>query len=111
MNAVLPGTEIAVDQDGYLRHLEDWSPAVATQLAALQGLSLQDSHWRVLQAARDFYARYQRSPATRPLLKFLAQELGPEQATSIYLMRLFGGGTAALTIARLAGLPKPPNCF
>lgn len=81
------------------------------QLAEREGLALDDRHWEILMAARDFYARFQRSPATRPLLKYLAQTLGPDKATSIYVMQLFGGGTQARTIARLAGLPKPPNCL
>ncbi|HEX5361833.1 MAG TPA: TusE/DsrC/DsvC family sulfur relay protein [Fluviicoccus sp.] len=111
MNASLPGTDLAVDEDGHLLNPESWTPEMAATLAAASGLSLDERHWEILQAARDFYTRFQRSPATRPLLKYLAQTLGPEKATSIYVMQLFGGGTQARTIARLAGLPKPPNCL
>lgn len=111
MNEVLAGAEPAVDEDGHLLHPGSWTPEIAGLLAAQQGLTLDGRHREVLEAAREFYARFQRSPATRPLLKYLAQTLGPEKATSIYLMQLFGGGTQARTIARLAGLPKPPNCI
>ena len=111
MNEASPGTEPAVDKDGYLLAPADWTPAIADALAAMSGLTLDERHRAVLLAARDFYQRYQRSPPTRPLLKHLAQTLGPEQAASIYLMQLFGGGSLAKTITRLAGLPKPPNCL
>ena len=39
------------------------------------------------------------------------QQLGAERASSIYVMSLFGDGTPAKTVARLAGLPKPTNCI
>lgn len=111
MNAASPGLDPAVDDDGHLRDPSAWTPELANRLAEREGLVLDTRHHEVLNAARLFYARFQRSPATRPLQKFLAQELGPERATSLYLMQLFGGGTQARTIARLAGLPKPPNCL
>ena len=99
-----------LDKDGYLRDHTLWSEDMAVLLAARDGLVLSPAHREILQALRRFYARYELSPATRPLLKYLSQELGPEKATSIYVMQLFPG-TPAKTIARLAGLPKPPNCI
>jgi tRNA 2-thiouridine synthesizing protein E len=99
-----------LDQDGYLRDHSTWSEDLAVALAARDALELTPAHWEILHALRRFYSRYELSPATRPLLKYLAQELGPEKATSIYVMRLFPG-TPAKTIARIAGLPKPPNCI
>lgn len=99
-----------LDKDGYLRDHRRWDEAVATALAARDGIVLTDAHWEILHALRNFYARYELSPATRPLLKYLGQELGPEKAGSLYVMQLFHG-TPAKTIARLAGLPKPPNCI
>lgn len=99
-----------LDKDGYLRDHRAWTEATATALAARDGIALTPAHWEILHALRRFYARYELSPATRPLLKYLAQELGPDKATSLYVMQLFPG-TPAKTIARLAGLPKPPNCI
>ncbi len=111
MSAVSPGPEPGIDADGHLLNPEDWTPAVAEQLATQSGLVLDERHREVLSAAREFYQRFHRAPATRPLQKYLSQTLGPDKATSLYLMQLFGGGTQARTIARLAGLPKPPNCI
>lgn len=109
MNAALAGVD--VDGDGYLLHLADWTPEVAQQLAAGQGLTLNAEHWAVIEAIRRFYQQYQRSPTTRVLLKYLGQELGADKASSIYVMSLFGDGTPAKTVARIAGLPKPANCI
>ncbi len=111
MNVVLAGIELEVDEDGYLKHLHDWSPDIAQALAQQQQLTLTQAHWEIINAIRDFYSQYQRSPTTRVLLKYLAQQLGAQKSSSIYVMQLFGGGTPAKSIAKLAGLPKPPNCI
>ena len=111
MNVVLAGIELEVDDDGYLKHLQDWSPDIAQALAQQQQLTLTQAHWEIINAIRDFYSQYQRSPTTRVLLKYLAQQLGAQKSSCIYVMQLFGGGTPAKSIAKLAGLPKPPNCI
>ena len=103
-------TDARFDKEGYLRDLADWNEGVAAEIAARDGITLTAAHWEILHAVRRFFARYELSPATRPLLKFLTQELGPEKAGSIYVMRLFPG-TPARTIAKIAGLPKPANCI
>lgn len=99
-----------LDPEGYLRDLSQWSPEVAHQLALKEGIELTERHWQVLQALRDFYAQFQLSPANRPLIKYIAQTLGPELGTSLQLNLLFKGAPAKLG-AKLAGLPKPDNCL
>ncbi|MDH4762798.1 MULTISPECIES: TusE/DsrC/DsvC family sulfur relay protein [Pseudomonas] len=99
-----------LDPEGYLRDLSQWSPEVAQQLALKEGIELTERHWQVLQALRDFYAHFQLSPANRPLIKYIAQTLGPELGTSLQLNLLFKGAPAKLG-AKLAGLPKPDNCL
>ncbi|WP_137887169.1 TusE/DsrC/DsvC family sulfur relay protein [Pseudomonas sp. 2FE] len=101
---------IALDKDGYLLELSDWSPAVAEALAAQEALPLSAEHWEVLQLLRAFYGEFQLSPATRPLIKYVALKLGPEKGNSLHLNRLFKGTPAKLA-AKLAGLPKPTNCL
>jgi tRNA 2-thiouridine synthesizing protein E len=104
------GGEIALDKDGYLVRLDDWSEAVAMALAERDGLALQAAHWEILYLLRAFYAEYQLSPATRPLIKYAALKLGPEKGNSLCLNHLFKGTPAKLA-AKLAGLPKPSNCL
>ncbi|MCQ4270212.1 TusE/DsrC/DsvC family sulfur relay protein [Pseudomonas kuykendallii] len=104
------GRSIALDKDGYLVRLDDWSPAVAAALAEREGLALQTAHWEILDLLRAFYAEFQLSPATRPLIKYVALKLGPEKGNSLHLNHLFQGTPAKLA-AKLAGLPKPSNCL
>lgn len=111
MNALTVGEHhIALDKDGFLLDLQDWSPAVAEALAEREGIALSPEHWEVLEVLRGFYQEYQLSPATRPLIKYTALKLGPDKGNSLHLNRLFNGTPAKLA-AKLAGLPKPTNCI
>ncbi|MGL4315147.1 MAG: TusE/DsrC/DsvC family sulfur relay protein [Pseudomonas sp.] len=107
---IVDGRSIALDQDGYLQELADWSPAAAEALANGEELQLSSEHWEILELLRAFYSEYQLSPATRPLIKYVALKLGPEKGNSLHLNRLFKGTPAKLA-AKLAGLPKPTNCL
>ncbi|MCC9007747.1 TusE/DsrC/DsvC family sulfur relay protein [Pseudomonas putida] len=101
---------IALDKDGFLVDLQDWSRAAAEALAEREGIPLTPDHWEILELLRQFYQEYQLSPATRPLIKYAALKLGPEKGNSPHLNRLFNGTPAKLA-AKLAGLPKPTNCI
>ncbi|AMB86433.1 sulfur relay protein TusE [Pseudomonas agarici] len=104
------GQDIALDKDGYLVELSDWSPAVASALAARETIELSPEHWEILELLRSFYQEFDLSPATRPLIKYTALKLGAEKGNSLHLNRLFNGTPAKLA-AKLAGLPKPTNCL
>lgn len=104
------GREIGLDPEGYLLALEDWSPQVAEALAAIEGIELTEGHREIIALLRRFHAEFQLSPATRPLIRYVAQQLGKEKGNSLYLNQLFNGTPAKLA-AKLAGLPKPTNCI
>ncbi|MFK3973700.1 TusE/DsrC/DsvC family sulfur relay protein [Pseudomonas sp. NPDC087358] len=107
---IVDGRSIALDKDGYLEDLHDWSHEVAQALALEEDISLTADHWEVLELLRAFYDQFQLSPATRPLVKYTALKLGPDKGNSLHLNRLFNGTPAKLA-AKLAGLPKPTNCL
>lgn len=106
----LDGREIRLDKDGYLLDLADWSEQVANALAAREEIELSPEHWEILELLRGFYQEFQLSPATRPLIKYIALKLGPDKGNSLHLNSLFKGTPAKLA-AKLAGLPKPTNCL
>lgn len=110
MHLQIEGREIALDKEGYLRNLEDWSPAVAEQLASAEGIELSDAHWEVIRLLQDFYRQFELSPAMRPLVKYVGQQLGADKGRSIYLMQLFPPSPAKVA-SKIAGLPKPTHCL
>lgn len=101
---------IALDKEGYLRDIDDWSEQVAEELAHRECITLSMAHWEIIKLLRGFHRRYQMSPATRALINLVKRELGPQKGRSTYLMKLFGGSPAKLA-SKLAGLPKPDNCL
>ena len=100
----------AFDPEGFLRDLQDWTPEVAEQIAALENIRLTPAHWEILELLRAYYQRFDSSPAMRPLVKWVAQQLGPDKGKSVYLLSLFPGSPAKLG-SKIAGLPKPDNCL
>jgi tRNA 2-thiouridine synthesizing protein E len=102
--------EVAVDQEGFLKSLDDWDEEVATQLALEENITLDALHWEVIKLLRSFYQRHQISPATRALVRLVQKELGNEKGRSVYLMKLFSGSPAKIA-SKISGLPKPDNCI
>lgn len=101
---------IALDNEGFLLNLDDWSEALAEHLAKREGIDFGPEHLEVIRLLRQFYRQYQLSPAMRPLVKHVAQHLGPDKGNSLHLLRLFPGSPAKLA-SKIAGLPKPDNCL
>lgn len=99
-----------LDKEGFLLHLDDWNTEVAIKLAEAEGIKLNEAHWEIIQLLREFYQRFELSPAMRPLAKFITQELGKDKASSLYLLSLFPGSPAKIA-SKIAGLPKPDNCL
>ncbi|WP_144394804.1 TusE/DsrC/DsvC family sulfur relay protein [Pleionea sediminis] len=108
MNA-LPD-HISTDKQGYLLDPAQWDETLAPLLAKGENIELSDDHWEVIRFVRRFYEEYETSPSIRPLVKYLAKELGEEKGNSIYLHKLFPKG-AAKQATKIAGLPKPKRCL
>jgi len=104
------GKNIEVDGEGYLKHRDDWSEALAEQIADKEGIAMSDAHWEVVRFVRAFYLEYNTSPAIRMLVKAMAQKYGEEKGNSRYLFRLFPDGPAKQA-TKIAGLPKPAKCL
>lgn len=112
MNCLVLADErrIPLDNDGYLRSLDDWDEEVATSLATAASVQLSPAHWEIIHLLREFYAVHGLSPAMRALVKYTGRQLGTDKGRSVYLLSLFPGNPALLG-AKIAGLPRPENCF
>ena len=99
-----------LDNDGYIENMLDWNERIASEIAIKENLILTDAHWEIINLTREFYERYQISPATRALANLIKQELGGKKGSSLYLMKLFGGSPAKM-VSKISGLPKPDNCI
>ncbi len=104
------GMTVETDKEGHLKHLQDWNEAVAQYLAKQENIVLDQAHWEIIYLLREFYAEFELAPAMRALVKRVNQKLGEEKGRSVYLLQLFPPSPARIA-AKIAGLPRPPNCF
>ena len=72
-----------LDKEGYLIDLNDWSTAVAEQLAKAENISLSPAHWQIIDLLRAFYAQTDTAPAMRALVRLARQNLGKEQSSTL----------------------------
>ena len=97
--AALKLHEVAPDE-GFLQDADDWNETLALWLAHQEGMEiLNESHWQVIYALREYYQGHHHMPSFRQLCEAAHQ-------TDHYCMeRLFNNdGTKAW---RIAGLPNP----
>ena len=106
----LQAFDISLDDEGHLLTLDHWNESVAVELASRENIKLTEAHWEIIRLIRKFYQRYQMAPASRALISYVKKEVGSDKGRSVYVMRLFGG-SAAKTVVKIAGLPKPDNCI
>jgi len=99
------GHYIAIDQQGYLVDLGDWSAAVTEHMAEIDGLELVDDHWLLIDFLNRFYTEYQVPPELPVLARNLCKDQHDCRWTRKYIKELFPGG--AKTACRYAGLPAP----
>lgn len=110
MYLIVNNKPLAIDNDGYLEDLQQWTPDVATAIAAQEKILLSDAHWEIIYLLQGFYREFEISPAMRALVKYTEKKLGPEKGKSIYLLQLFPPSPAKIA-SKIAGLPRPTNCL
>ena len=99
----LPGGNVEIDDNGFLVDSLAWTPEVAEEMARASGLGeLSPRHWRVVLCCREAVAR----EGLAPDLEGVAQLAGLSLAE---LDRLFRPQPFE-RIAKIAGLPQPPQC-
>ena len=107
---IVNNLNIETDKLGYLLDFEQWTDDVALAIAKKEHLDLTDAHWQVIHFVREFYQKFNKSPAIRPLIKYLKKNMGEAKIDSLFLAKLFPEG-AAKQSTKLAGLPKPTRCI
>ena len=99
----LAGTNVDINEEGYLTDSSQWTPEVAEALARESGLeSLTAEHWKVITFCREDAAKEGQPPGLRRISKLSG--VGTKD-----LYKLFPKGPGKLA-ARISGLPKPKAC-
>jgi tRNA 2-thiouridine synthesizing protein E len=102
--ATYAGHTVAVNDEGFLEHPEEWTEEMAPQIAQAAGIGpLTDRHWQVIRFMR---AEYE-AKGTGPTVRVLGKTSGVPIKE---LYELFPKGPAK-TAAKIAGIPKPRGCI
>lgn len=96
------GRSFEVDEEGFFVNREEWSEDLATDLAPLIGIELDEEHLAPLRFMRDDAAASGVTPTLRRM-----QTVGGFDIKDLY--RLYPGKPAK-KMAWLAGLRKPVGC-
>lgn len=104
------GESFTVSASGNLLEPHRWNTDLAAHMAEREGITLAEEHWVVLNFLREFYFTYGVTPMVKILMKYLAEDLRPEQAGEEYLYGLFPKGPSRQG-SRIAGLPEPQGCI
>ena len=104
------GQAYPTDAQGYLLDSTLWTTQLATYIAALESIEMDEQHWQVIHFVRDFYIEFNSSPAIRALVKAMQKKYPNQDISSRSLYRLFPKGPAKQA-TKIAGLPKPARCI
>lgn len=96
------GTTVSATDDGFMTDHSQWNKEIAVAIAAEEGITLTDDHWKVLDYILSDYAEKGVIPGMRRINK-----VGGIPTKELYA--LFPGGPIKKA-ARISGLPKPASC-
>ncbi len=97
------GVELETDDQGYLLEA-DYSDEVVHVIAAAEGITLTDNHWKVIGYLRDEYREHGHTPNFRNMLKGVAEVIPGIDSKGLY--DLFPVGPAKQG-CKVGGLPQP----
>lgn len=106
----IAGREIALRPDGHLVDPDDWSEAVAEEMARQDDIVLCDLRWWLIRFVRAHYHDYGMPPLMRMAVTAMRRDAGIEDASSRTLYRLFPDGPIR-DACRYGGLPPPESCI
>lgn len=91
-----------VNDEGFFTDRDEWSEELATDLAWLIGIEMDEEHWAPIRFMREDSAKNGPTPTLRRM-----QTVGGFDIKELY--RLYPGKPAK-KMAWIAGLPKPVGC-
>lgn len=102
MERVIAGQRIEVNEEGFLKDLNQWDKQVARDIATEEGINLEDDHWKVIDYLQEQY---------RNEVPLTIRKVGKSGVVDIKgLYALFPGGPLKKA-SKIAGIPKPASCI
>ncbi len=100
--AIINGTEVHVNDEGFLTNYDEWNEEMAKVLAANIGIDLGDEHWKVIRFLRDDFPTQGETATIRRTSTVGGFDI--KQLFALFPQK------PAKKMAYIAGLPKPRGC-
>ena len=100
--ASINGSQVHVDDEGFLTKYDEWDEGLATVLARQIGIDLTDAHWRAIRFLRSDFREHGETATIRRI-----STVGGIPTKELF--DLFPKKPAK-KMAYIAGLPKPHGC-
>ena len=100
--ATINGSNVHVDDEGFLTEYDEWNEDLAKTLAAQIGIDLTDAHWKAIRFLREDYKTQGETATIRRV-----STVGGIPTKELFT--LFPKKPAK-KMAYIAGLPKPHGC-
>lgn len=102
MEKVIAGRSIQVNEEGYLKDVNEWNKEVGSELAKEAHIELGHRHWDVI----DYLQKEHKSESPLSIRK-----IGKSNVVDIKeFYQLFPQGPLK-TASKIAGIPKPASCI
>lgn len=106
MTIEIDGKTVPTTASGFLENIEDWSEAIANQLAEQEGIIVTDRHWDLINYLRDeFLNNAGNQPNTRNIVKALSKKWQDKSVNAKSLYDLFPGDPSKQA-GKIGGLPE-----
>jgi len=103
----LTSGKVKVDEAGYLVDPSSWSPEFAEQVADMEGIEINEFHWRVIEFMRNYLAEHGVSADVRHVQSFLMKNSDlDKRGAKAKLYELFPAGHVQQT-CKMAGMRQP----
>ena len=106
MTIEIDGKAVPTTVSGFLENIEDWSEAIASQMAEQEGIIITDRHWDLINYLRDeFLNNAGNQPNTRNIVKALSKKWQDKSVNAKSLYDLFPGDPSKQA-GKIGGLPE-----
>ncbi len=102
----IDGNIIPTTASGFLENIEDWTEAVAKQIAEQESIIISDRHWDLIIYLRgEFINNAGNQPNTRNIVKALSKKWEDKSVNAKSLYDLFPGDPSKQA-GKIGGLPE-----
>lgn len=102
MEKIIGGTNVSINEEGYLTDFKQWNKTIGEELAREANVPMSERHWQVINYLQDEFRK------EVPLSIRKIKNSGVVDIKEFY--ELFPNGPLK-TAAKIAGIPKPASCL